>query len=83
MYNTLLIARHPIETLKLSGKPEELEKEREEIRDGWAGLKKFHGLSKISMNEDGEALRDYFILVVRHGQWVRATRRFIPVRPKR
>jgi branched-chain amino acid transport system substrate-binding protein len=72
MYNTLLVTRHLIETLKLSGKPEDLQKDREKIRDGWAKLKDFQGLSKISINEDGDALMDYWVLVVRDGNWTKA-----------
>jgi branched-chain amino acid transport system substrate-binding protein len=74
MYNTLLVTRHVIETQKLSGKPEDLQQDREKVRDGLAKLKDFQGLSKISMNQDGEALMDYFVLVVRDGQWARATK---------
>lgn len=72
MYNTLLVTRHLIETQKLSGKPEDLQKDREKIRDGWAQLKDFPALSKISINEDGEALMDYWVLVVRDGKWIKA-----------
>jgi branched-chain amino acid transport system substrate-binding protein len=80
MYNTLLVTRHLIESQKLSGKPEDLQKDREKIRDGLANLKDFQGLSKISMNEEGEALMDYYILIVRDGQWVRGTSGFMRIR---
>ncbi|MBI5252430.1 MAG: ABC transporter substrate-binding protein [Desulfomonile tiedjei] len=72
MHNTLLVTQHLIETLKLSGKPEDLQKDREKIRDGWANLKDFQALSKISINDDGEALMDYWGLVVRDGKWTKA-----------
>jgi branched-chain amino acid transport system substrate-binding protein len=54
--DALLITRHLMGTLDLSGKPEDLQKDREKIRDGWANLKDFPALSKISFDKDGEAL---------------------------
>lgn len=70
MYNALLVTQHLIETLKLSGKPDDLQKDREKIREGLAKLKDFRGLSKISMNKDGEALMGYWTLMVKNGKWV-------------
>jgi len=51
------------------GNPADLQKDREKLRDGWAKLKDFQGLSRITMNEDGEALMDYWTLAVRDGTW--------------
>jgi len=70
MYNTLLVTRNLIEKQNLSGKPEDLQKDREKIRDGWANLKDFQGLSKLTINQDGDALTDYWTLVVKDGAWV-------------
>jgi hypothetical protein len=47
-----------------------LQKDREKIRDGWANLKDFQGLSKLTINQDGDALTDYWTLVVKDGAWV-------------
>jgi len=69
MYNTLLVTRYLIEKQNLSGNPADLQKDREKLRDGWAKLKDFQGLSRITMNEDGEALMDYWTLAVRDGTW--------------
>jgi len=70
LFDVLLITRHLISTLDLSGKPEDLQKDREKIRDGWANLKDFQALSKISFDKDGEALMAYWTLMVKDGKWV-------------
>jgi hypothetical protein len=57
-------------TLDLSGKPEDLQKDREKIRDGWANLKGFPALSKISFDKDGEALMEFWTVTVKDGKWV-------------
>ena len=71
MYDTLHITRDIVAKMGLSGKPGDLQKDREKIRSGWAGLKDYPGLSKTSIDEKGEAVKDYYTLVVKGGEWVR------------
>jgi branched-chain amino acid transport system substrate-binding protein len=71
MYDTLHITRHLVGKLGISGKPEDLQKDREKIRNGWATLKDFPGVSgKISIDKNGEAIKGYYTLVVKGGNWV-------------
>ncbi len=71
MYDTIYITRHLVENMGLSGKPGDLQKDREKIRDGWANLKDYPGLSKTTIDENGEAVKDYYTLVVKNGEWIR------------
>jgi hypothetical protein len=56
----------------ISGKPEDLQKDREKMRDGWANLKDFSGevQGKTSIDKNGDAIKEYYTLVVKGGNWV-------------
>ena len=71
MYDTLYITRDIVAKMGLSGEPGDLQKDREKIRDGWANLKDYTGLSKTTIDENGEAVKDYYTLVVEDGKWIR------------
>jgi len=70
-YDTLYITRHLIKKTGVSGKPKDFEKDREKIRAGWARLKDFPGLSRTSIDSNGEAWKNYYTLVVQDGKWIR------------
>ena len=71
IYDSVYITRHIAGKLKISGKPEDLQKDREKIRNGWATLKDFPGVSgKISIDKNGDAIKAYYTLVVKGGKWV-------------
>jgi branched-chain amino acid transport system substrate-binding protein len=71
IYDSVYVTRHLVGKLKISGKPEDLQKDREKIRDGWATLKDFPGVSgKISIDKNGDAIKAYYTLVVKGGKWV-------------
>ena len=74
MYDTLYITRDIIAKAKLSGKAEDLQKDREKIRDGWANLKNYPGevQGKTTIDKNGDALKEYYLLTVKGGQWVKA-----------
>ncbi|MBW1799778.1 MAG: ABC transporter substrate-binding protein [Deltaproteobacteria bacterium] len=71
MYDTLHVTRTLVEKMGLSGAPGDLRKDREKIKEGWAGLKDYPGLSKTRIDENGEAWKEYYTLVVKNGRWVR------------
>jgi ABC-type branched-subunit amino acid transport system substrate-binding protein len=71
MYDTIYITRHLVKKMGLSGKPGDLQKDREKIRDGWANLKDYPALSKTTIDENGEAWKDYYTLIVKQGKWIR------------
>lgn len=62
-----------IEAVKSSGvtgKPEDLESDRTKIRDYMANLKGFQGLGgPIGFNEDGDAIKAFYILLGLNGAW--------------
>jgi branched-chain amino acid transport system substrate-binding protein len=54
----------------VSGKPEDLEADRAKIRDHLAALKSFQGLGgPISFNEDGDAVKAFYIVQGQNGAW--------------
>ena len=74
IYDTLYITRYLIGKVGISGKPEDLQKDREKIRNGWANLKDFSGevQGKTSIDKNGDAIKEYYTLVVKGGTWVSA-----------
>ena len=71
IYDSVHVTRHLAGKLKISGKPEDLQKDREKMRDGWAALKDFPGVSgKISIDKNGDAIKAYYTLAVKGGKWV-------------
>ena len=72
IYDTLFITRYLVGKVGISGKPEDLQKDREKMREGWATLKDFSGevQGKTSIDKNGDAIKEYFTLVVKDGKWM-------------
>ena len=75
MYDTACITRYLVGKVGLSGKANDLQKDREKIRDGWASLKDYPGelQGKTTIDKNGDALKDFFMLTVKGGQWVKVS----------
>jgi branched-chain amino acid transport system substrate-binding protein len=73
-YDTLYATRYIVGKAGLSGKEEDLQKDREKIRNGWANLKNFSGdaTGKTTIDKDGDAWKAIYTLMVKGGQWVKA-----------
>ncbi|MBP1732539.1 MAG: branched-chain amino acid abc transporter, amino acid-binding protein [Deltaproteobacteria bacterium] len=73
-YDALYVTRFIVGKAGLSGKPADLQKDREKIRDGWASLKDFAGdaTGKTTIDKDGDAWKAFYTLTVKSGQWVKA-----------
>ena len=73
-YDAVYAARSIVGKAGLSGKPADLQKDREKIRDGWASLKDFAGdaTGKTTIDKDGDAWKAFYTLTVKSGQWVKA-----------
>jgi branched-chain amino acid transport system substrate-binding protein len=71
MYDTLDIVRACAEKSGLSGKPDDLEKDRERMRDCFARVKDYKApvTGSTTFNGDGDALRQPVVLVVRKGKF--------------
>jgi branched-chain amino acid transport system substrate-binding protein len=55
----------------VTNKPEDLTRDRELIMKGLTNLKDFQGLaSKISFNDQGDAIRDVYVVKAHGGEWV-------------
>lgn len=67
-YETMLIFKHCIESTGATLKPEDIQADREKIRDCWANLKDFPVVSgKVTINTEGDGKRKPLILVVQKG----------------
>jgi len=75
MYDTAFITRYLVGKVGISGKAGDLQKDREKIRDGWANLKDYPGelQGKTTIDKNGDALKDFYMLTVKGGQWVKAS----------
>lgn len=72
MYDATHVMKWIIETRGVTNKPEDLQGDREKIRKGWAEMKDYPSMvGRISMNEHGEALREFYLLKVVKGAWQR------------
>ncbi|MBI3090016.1 MAG: ABC transporter substrate-binding protein [Candidatus Tectomicrobia bacterium] len=70
-YDSTYITKMIIEQNGVTNKPEELARDREKIRQGWAALKDYRGVMGItSLTETGEALKEHYMLSVKDGKWV-------------
>lgn len=70
-YDNMYIIKKVIEEEGVTNKPGDLEKDREKIRQGWAKLKDYPGISgDTTMNEEGDGQGGVKTLVVEGGQFV-------------
>lgn len=70
-YDNIYIIKKIIEEEGVTNRPEDLEKDREKIRQGWAKLKDYNGISGITtMDEVGDGIGGVMTLVVEKGKFV-------------
>ena len=75
IYETVNMYVDAVKAAGVTGKPGDLEKDREKIRDYIAKLKGFEGLAgPIAFNEHGDAVKRYFIVEGRNGAWTTKVR---------
>lgn len=73
MYDNIYISKAIIEEMGVTNKPEDLESDRDKIRQGWAKLKDFPGvMGKTSIDANGDGLKETYALIVKDGKWVRS-----------
>ena len=71
MYDTLHAVRACVERTGVTGKPDDLQKDRDKLRDCFAGLKDFPLpiVGPTTITPEGDAVRSPMILVVKNGQF--------------
>ena len=70
IYETVNMYIDAVKKSGITGKPEDLEADRVKIRDYMTNLKKFEGLAgPISFNADGDAVKLFYIVEGKNGQW--------------
>lgn len=70
-YDNIYIFKKIIESEGVTNKPEDLEKDREKIRRGWAKLKDFPGIAGLTtMDEVGDGVGEVKTLIVKGGKFL-------------
>ena len=70
-YDNIYIIKKIMEEEGVTNKPEDLEKDREKIRQGWQKLKNYDGISGVTtMDENGDGIGGVRTLVVEGGKFV-------------
>jgi len=71
VYDAIYMLAHIIKQNGITNKPEDLARDRELIMKGLTNLKDFDGLaSKISFNDQGDAIRDVYVVKAQGDEWV-------------
>lgn len=70
IYDNVYITKMIIEKSAVENKPETLQVDRQKIRDGWAALNNYAGISGMtSMNKEGDAEGEIIILQIKGGKF--------------
>jgi branched-chain amino acid transport system substrate-binding protein len=70
VYDSIYMLVSVMKKAGVTNQPSDLAKDREMIMKGLIDLKDFQGLStKISFNQDGDALKDVFVVKAQDGKW--------------
>jgi len=71
IYDSVYITKEIIEKAKVTNRPDDLEKDREKIRDGWTNLTDFPGITGLTtMDKFGDGAGDNYVLMVKNGEFV-------------
>ena len=71
VYDAIYMLAQVIKQNGITNKPEDLTRDRELIMKGLTNLKDFDGLaSKISFNDQGDAIRDVYVVKAQGDEWV-------------
>ena len=71
VYDAAYMLAHVMKKGGVTNKPEDLAKDRELIMKGLSEIKNFPGLAtNISINEDGDADREVYVVKAQDGKWV-------------
>ena len=69
-YDTIYVIKNIILENGVTNDPKNLAQDRDKLRQGWANLKDYPGISGVtSINADGDGVSQPTVLVVKNGQW--------------
>lgn len=72
VYDIIHMTKMIMEKTGVTNKPEDLQKDRERIQQGWATLKNYKGVEGLtSINKEGEAEKEVYVLKVVGGKFQR------------
>jgi len=72
MYDCVYISKYIIEKMGVTNKPEDLAKDRDKIRQGWATLKDYKGVEgRTSIDEKGDGIKETYLLIIKDGRYQR------------
>ena len=70
VYDSVFMLARVMKEKGIANKPADLAGDRKKIMEGLVAMKGFQGLaSKIEFNEDGDAVKDVYVVKAHNGQW--------------
>ena len=70
VYDSVFMLARVMKEKGIMNKPADLAEDRKKIMEGLVAMKGFQGLaSKIEFNEDGDAVKDVYVVKAHNGQW--------------
>ena len=70
VYDSVFMLARVMKEKGITNKPADLAEDRKKIMEGLVAMKGFQGLaSKIEFNEDGDAVKDVYVVKAHNGQW--------------
>jgi ABC-type branched-subunit amino acid transport system substrate-binding protein len=70
MYDGIYVNKKAMEEYKITNRPEDLEKDRDKVRQGWQNLKNYNAIQAvISMGADGDIIGKNYIIQVKDGRF--------------
>jgi branched-chain amino acid transport system substrate-binding protein len=71
MYDGIYVNKKAMEEYKITNRPEDLEKDRDKIRQGWQNMKDYNAIQAvITMGADGDIIGKNYVIQVRDGRFV-------------
>lgn len=72
MYDCVNVTKYVIEKMGVTNKPEDLAKDRDKVRQGWATLKNYKGVEgRLSIDEKGDGIKETYLLIIKDGKYQR------------
>lgn len=73
VYDNIYLLTHIIETMGVTNKPGDLERDREKIMIGLTNTKAFPGIEgNVGFDKNGDGVVQVYVIEVRNGRWVKA-----------